>query len=120
MNGHSAQLMKSVGTGGAVALAAFYFIFQILIDVGMVKSAAGPVATPASYQKVAAQVDDLYEWHRVTDQDGVKLWYVPRSMTAAIDDQTEVLRGLQVMISAQTDLLARMERRDERRDRAQR
>lgn len=108
--------LKQIGVGSGAALAVFYMVFQLLIQVGVVQSALAPVATPASYEKVSGQVDALYEWHNRRDADGVLLWYVPRSMTVAIGEQTAVLRDLGEAIRHQTSVLERMDRRDERRD----
>ncbi len=105
---------KQLGLGATVAIGAFYFVFQILIQVGVV-SPSGAVAAPAVTHQLVSQVGQLHAWHNQRDPDGVLLWYVPRSMTAAIGEQTTVLRSLESAIRHQTDVLERMDRRDERR-----
>jgi len=49
-------------------------------------------------QKMARQIDRLDELHAKTDDDGVPVWYVRRSLERSID-------GLQEAIRSQTELL---------------
>lgn len=51
--------------------------------------------------RMARQLDDLHQWHSLTDEEGVKVWYVRRSLEDAIRElssniraQTEVLQNL--------------------------
>ena len=51
------------------------------------------------------QIHQLYDWHNVTDGDGVKVWYVRRSLEKAvmklsenIDNQTNVIRELTTVV----------------------
>lgn len=40
------------------------------------------------------QIKDLWQWHNQTDQDGVKVWYVRKSLEEALNrnaDSTEIL-----------------------------
>ena len=57
--------------------------------------------------KIGRQVDDLHDWHDETDADGVKFWYVRRSLEDA-------LHSLSENISLETKLLDRIDRRLER------
>lgn len=50
---------------------------------------------------IMSQLKDLHDWHNVSDEEGVKIWYVRRSLEKAISDlsnnlaaQTEVLKAL--------------------------
>jgi len=52
----------------------------------------------AAMRKMQRQVCDLYNWHDKEDEDGVKVWYVRRSLEEAI-------KQLADNIAAQTDLL---------------
>ena len=58
-------------------------------------------------QRIGRQVDDLHDWHDETDADGVKIWYVRRSLEDA-------LHSLSENISLETKLLDRIDRRLER------
>lgn len=62
-------------------------------------------------QRLAQQVTDLYQWHSVVDGEGVKVWYVRRSLEEAI-------RDLSANIRAQTEVLQQvlLESRETRRD----
>lgn len=45
-------------------------------------------------EHVHEQTHDLWGWHNISGEDGVKLWYVRKSLEVAIRDLTEVLRGV--------------------------
>ncbi len=51
--------------------------------------------------KIAEQVDDLHAWHSKEDDDGVKVWYVRRSLETS-------LAQLSNNIGAQTAVLERL------------
>lgn len=50
---------------------------------------------------MAVQIRDLHDWHSKTDQDGVPVWYVRRSLEEAIDKLAE-------NIQKQTDAFTRL------------
>ncbi len=54
----------------------------------------------ARMMKIAKQIDDLHTWHNVSGEDGVKVWYVRKSLEEAIVKLAE-------NISRQTDLMAK-------------
>ncbi len=56
------------------------------------------------------KVDDLHLWHSKTDQDGIPLWYVRRSLEDAIKDLGERI-GEQIVV--QTQILQHMQRMEE-------
>ena len=58
-------------------------------------------------QKIARQVDRLYEWHDVSDSDNVKVWYVRHSLEKAISDLTR-------SIKEQTEFLKNIDNRLDR------
>jgi len=58
-------------------------------------------------QLVSKQIQDLWDWHNVNDTEGVKLWYVRRSLEEAITK-------LATNIELETKLLDRIDRRFER------
>lgn len=43
--------------------------------------------------KMQKQIEDLYEWHNVTDDDGVKIWYVRRSLEGAVEKLVEAVNS---------------------------
>lgn len=52
-------------------------------------------------KKVSRQIDDLWKWHAKEDDEGVKIWYVRRSLEDAIEklaqnigQQTQILQQM--------------------------
>ncbi len=56
------------------------------------------------------KVDDLHEWHNKTDQDGIPLWYVRRSLEESIRELGE---KIYLQIEIQTEILRHMEKMEE-------
>ena len=57
-------------------------------------------------QVMSRQVDELHKWHDVSDSEGVKLWYVRRSLEEAITKLAD-------NIALETKFLDRIDRRME-------
>ena len=55
--------------------------------------------------RVAKQIDELHEWHNVTGENGVKIWYDRNKKTA------ERLNRMEQVLEKQLDLLVRMDMR---------
>lgn len=55
-------------------------------------------------QKLSKQIQELHDWHNVNDVEGVKIWYVRRSLEDAIVKLAD-------NIEAETRLLDRIDRR---------
>lgn len=53
---------------------------------------------------IERQIDDLHRWHDVSDNEGVKLWYVRRSLEDAINKLAD-------NVDVQTKLWDRIDRR---------
>lgn len=58
------------------------------------------------------QIQDLYDWHNVTDDDGVKIWYVRRSLEGAVEklvnavnEQNKALNELATTNKALLDII---------------
>lgn len=67
---------------------------------------------------VAKQIRDLYDWHAVTDEDGVKVWYVRRSLeqairelSANIAEQTKATVLIVSRLESMQGSITRLERR---------
>ena len=45
------------------------------------------------------QIDEMYQWHSVQDDDGVKIWYVRRSFYDAIERHNEELHKLTAILT---------------------
>ena len=56
---------------------------------------------------------DLHEWHSKTDEDGVKVWYVRRSLERTIDDLSDAIKAQNELLQEQTralrDVLGKLE-----------
>jgi len=57
--------------------------------------------------KMGVQLNELHKWHDVADDEGVKIWYVRRSLEDAI-------AKLATNIELETRVLEKMDRRMER------
>jgi hypothetical protein len=57
--------------------------------------------------RITRQIDDLHRWHAVEDSEGVKIWYVRRSLVDAINK-------LATNIDQETKLLEKIETRMEK------
>jgi hypothetical protein len=56
-------------------------------------------------QEMTKKVDELHRWHDIVDSDGVKVWYVRKSLEEAIikladniSVQTEILRSVVTLV----------------------
>lgn len=98
--------LVQLGVGGALALLIIERVLTLVFNFLKERKNKG-VDLPL----LAQQVNELYQWHSVTDDDGVKRWYVRRSLEEAI-------RELSANIRAQTEVLQELvlEQRDTRRD----
>ena len=51
----------------------------------------GSVVATLAYRRLCRQVQDLWNWHNKEDAEGVKVWYVRRSLERAIEKLAEVI-----------------------------
>jgi len=61
-------------------------------------------------RKMSDEVKDLHIWHSKEDEDGVKIWYVRKTLESAIERLAD-------NIAAQTKILEKMHNDDRMRDR---
>jgi hypothetical protein len=87
-----------VGAGGLFALLVLREVFGFLKE--KVRAQSNLVI-----DNMAKQIQELHEWHAVTDEDGVKIWYLRRSLEGAIekltnnlDIQTQLLREMVLIL----------------------
>lgn len=92
-----------VGVGGTFALLVIREVFGFVKYLKNNKSNQKEREDDqgADLPRMARQIDDLHQWHSLTDEEGVKIWYVRRSLEEALRElssniraQTEVLQGL--------------------------
>jgi len=82
------------------------FIFrQHGIDLRLIATQIGDLhERHGAGSEIARQIDDLHKWHDVQDNEGVKIWYVRRSLEDAIVKLAD-------NIDAQTKVFLKMDRR---------
>jgi hypothetical protein len=109
------QLLQ-LGAGGMFALFVLREVFSFLKERMRTQN-------NSLLDTIAKEVHEMHEWHAVTDEDGVKIWYLRRSLENAIvkltnnlDIQTQLLRELVLsMKETRSDMDSFM--REERRKR---
>ena len=77
------QLLQ-LGVGGLFALFILREVFSFLKEKTRCQG-------NKTIDNMAKQINDLHEWHNVIDVDGVKVWYVRRSLEGAIEKLTNTL-----------------------------
>lgn len=50
------------------------------------------------------KMNDLYKWHNKDDQNGVKLWYVPRSWGDKLDETIKLLNSIKTFDTVKTQV----------------
>lgn len=92
--------------GGGVAAA---YIVERILRKG--DTAADDLA------EVKSQVKDLHDWHAKEDEDGVKVWYVRKSLVDAIENLGNAVVAFEKAQSRQTETLASIAKLVDRMDR---
>jgi len=54
------------------------------------------------------QIDEMYDWHDKSDQDGVKIWYIRQSLENVLRDNANAIGVLAKNSELQTSLLKEM------------
>ena len=98
-----------VGIGVAATLWALKGVIKLVMPMIQKKSGGNGSSTGKGAQclipedidvrKMFNQVNDLWAWHNVRDQDQVPVWYVPSKMANALADLVEILREMRHDIS---------------------
>lgn len=60
------------------------------------------------FAPMVRQIDDLYGWHDVTDEDGVRVWYLRRSLEKAINRLADVVEKSHQLTQQQVRLLEQL------------
>lgn len=66
---------------------------------------------------VRGMVKDLHDWHSKEDEDGVKVWYVRKSLVDAIENLGNAVIAFQVAQERQTETLSKIATLVDRMDR---
>lgn len=88
------QQLLQLGAGGLFALLVIREVFGFLKERVRCNS-------NVTIEQMAKEVHEMHEWHAVTDEDGVKVWYIRRSLENTLDKLSHTL-------DAQTQLLKEM------------
>lgn len=105
--GPDSQLFSALAQVGGGGLLAFLIIREVLrfltkrrVNDKHIKNSV-ICRDSESFVELKRQVNDLHKWHDMSDSDGVKIWYVRRSLEDAIEKlatnigtQTRVLQDL--------------------------
>lgn len=114
--------------GGVVAVVFIFREITAFVKPWIDRKAGGVEQEPSArtrcvpddvnLRRMAAQIEDLHEWHDKTDEDGAPVWYVRSSMTRIVeklaDNQTQmakVLERLAIREELTGDAVARIEKR---------
>jgi hypothetical protein len=92
--------LTQLGIGGLTAVLVIREVLTFLRDR---RNSQGNDDNDANLSTLCQQVGELHQWHSVTDGNGVKVWYVRRSLEEAI-------RELATNIRTQTDILKELMR----------
>lgn len=85
--------------GLIVSIVLILFIVKEVVNIMQIKKQLNRIEQ--NQAKTLAHTEALYNWHNKTDEDGVPVWYVRRSLESAIERlaeniqlQTEILRSM--------------------------
>lgn len=79
-------------------------------------SSTPPTKLEERIERMDDRIEDLHVWHSQTDEDGVKIWYVRRSLEEAVDklslaitSQTTVMQALAAKLNSVQNEVKRLE-----------
>ena len=84
------------------AIAALYAVIEVLKWVITQKSKTNECILSAENQR---KLDDLHEWHNMVDDEGRRLWYVPKHLHVEQEKMVEMLRDISKSQEATARLL---------------
>ncbi len=103
--------LAQVGIGVTVAILIMQQVTKLLSKLGIGKDGIGKDGDGSAMKcamngtSASQQIKDLHDWHNVSDAEGVKTWYVRRSMTDATaklaTDMSEVKELLRQLLEEQ-------------------
>jgi len=99
---------KDVGLGEfAFVLLILKIVFDFVAGMRKKSTVPVPVGNTAEWNDLLRQTKDLWDWHNVGDEEGVKIWYVRKSIEESLKKSTET----QALIAK---MLERIDNREER------
>ena len=88
-----------------IGLAALYAVIEVIKFVLNHKEKAEECVLSQANQK---KLDDLHDWHDHSDDDGRKIWYVPKHLHIEQSKMVEMLRAISSNQEATARLLAEL------------
>lgn len=70
---------------------------------------AGIIYLGTMLMSMKKQIDELHEWHAREDDDGVKLWYVRRSLEVSVEKLANNIAAQTTLLSKLVDKLERLD-----------
>ena len=118
------SVLMQLGVGGIFAI---LVIREVMMFLKTRNGTSSPkvVALSEADRKMLVEVHEwskeLHTWHNIHDEDGVKIWYVRRSLEDAVERLTTTIEKLSEFQRANFDVLKEMARdmRDLRRNNLQ-
>lgn len=93
------ETLTQLGIGGVLAIMVLKETFGFVR--GQKRNVASGCSRPEDVEEIKRMIKDLHTWHQKEDEDGVKVWYIRKSLERAIKDLSEV-------IQQQTEVVRRM------------
>lgn len=96
--------ITSLGFGVAIS---FLVIKELFVIVKKQMDNRDPAGAVSRYETKAAikQIDQLWHWHNKTDQDGVPVWYVRKSLEDVIYKLSENIENQNKLMESNTRIL---------------
>lgn len=80
----------------------------IAVVLGMDKVLSTLRSRGIDLHKISQQIAEMHDWHSQVDSDGVKVWYVRRSLEEAIEKLTKVLDSMDRRMERMEERLTKM------------
>jgi hypothetical protein len=107
--------LMQLGVGGIFAILVIREVLNFLrgrtTEMGSV--IPGSCLTPEEHKLIRQRHEwsrDLHNWHNVSDEEGVKIWYVRKSLEDVVDRLATTIEKLSEVQRAEFDVLKEMAR----------
>lgn len=94
------NLVTQLGVGGIFAVLLLRTVFDYLRRREARDEGSSHRDMFALLRCIKTHVEDLHEWHAVTDDDGVKVWYVRRSLETAVEKLADNIAKMTEILNA--------------------
>jgi CCR4-NOT transcriptional regulation complex NOT5 subunit len=107
-------LVQLLGPGGAVAILLAYMEWKSQKTPPAMTKEDITQSVKEEIGSMSRQIAQLHTWHSKEDEDGVKVWYVRRSLERAIEGLTQAVEHLSKNQDLLTALLEREMTKDDK------